>query len=130
MKFTHFLVAFLLSGCASFANFGDTNSVDKTAEVKQCSCSKNNNEPYINVSNAQFSEVRFCSNDGLRLILRSYDNFETAVLSLGDGEYKALKRAVSASGILLVGDDSEVHFKADEAVYTANGKDVSLKKCR
>ncbi|BCX78759.1 hypothetical protein [Campylobacter sp. 19-13652] len=136
MKIIPFFLAFLLSGCASFAGLGgDAEPEINQQSSKHCSCSaptltKPNATPTSKSSVVKkANEISFCSADGLRLKLRSYDEFDTAVLSISEGEYKALKRAVSASGVLLVGDGVQVHFKSDEGIYSASGKDTPLKKC-
>lgn len=137
MKIVPFFLVFLLSGCASFAGFGgeQTTQEETVKAQKQCSCVTSAPKKPYEISNDEASlakkasEIKFCTSSGESLSLRSYDSFETAILSTSNGNYKALKRAVSASGVLLVGEGVQVHFKSNEGIYSVSGKDISLKKC-
>lgn len=90
-----------------------------------CACSAHKTEPK---TQAQYShDVTFvgAENSSYRVNLSSNDMFETGVLQ-ADGKKYNLKRAVSASGIRMVGDGAEIMFAKGEGVLNLGGKDISL----
>jgi len=93
------LLALAVTGCTS----------NQKTEVLQ--------EKVMNNTSTDTHVINFSGPNGLLILLKSSDNFETAEMTDNTGKVYRLKRTISASGIRLANNDGiSIHFKAGEGM--------------
>lgn len=71
--------------------------------------------------------ITFMTEQGSYVLKADSKDFEDGTLFAPDGKSYKVKNAVTASGMRMVGDGAEVHFKKSDGIITIDGKDYPVK---